>query len=32
MVQKELNEALKKRDFQEIEAQKLVHGLEEQLL
>ena len=28
-VQKELDEALKKRDFQETEAQKLVRGLEE---
>ena len=31
-VQKELNEVLKKKDFKEIEAQKLVRGLEEQLL
>ena len=31
-LQKELDELLEKRSFQEIEAQKLVHGLEEQLL
>ena len=31
-VQKEFDEVLKKRDFEETEAQKLVRGLEEQLL
>ena len=31
-MRKELNEALKKREFEETEAQKLVCGLEEQLL